>query len=92
MTTTQDRQRRDQMEWSQRETMDSLIGEQVLHALGEPWNLLKVRVCPLWQDYYRANVFVGTNVTCATIAKSYFLKVDGDGKIVDVTPKISKQY
>jgi len=46
----------------------------------------------LWQDHYRVNVLVGSDLTSATIAHSYFLVADGDGKIVSSTPKITRKY
>jgi hypothetical protein len=68
------------------------VGEQVLHALGEPGGLLKVQVRPLWEKYYRVNVFVGANAACATIAHSYFVVADGDGNVLDSVPKVRRQY
>ena len=68
------------------------ISKQVMLALGRPANLLTVQVRPLWENWYRANVFVGPDVTSASIANSYFLKVDGDSNIVESNPRITKQY
>jgi hypothetical protein len=75
-----------------RETLQQLIGEQVVHTLGSPDDLLGVHVRPLWKDHYRANVFVGKTVTSARIANSYFLVIDGDGNIVTSSPKIARLY
>ncbi len=75
-----------------REVLRDLIREQVLHALGEPGDLLKVQVAPLWQDNYRVNVYVGADAACARIPHSYFVMVDGDGNVLDSTPKIQRQY
>jgi hypothetical protein len=75
-----------------RETLSALIGEQVLHTLGEPGNLLKIQVRNLWERYYRVNVFTGADAASATIGNSYFLEVDGEGHIVKATPKIAKLY
>ena len=83
---------RDTVESQKRELLIALIGEQVLHALGEPHNLLRVQVRPLWDGNYRVNVFVGTNTACAKIPHSYFVEADGDGNVVSATPKIKKQY
>ncbi len=74
------------------EMLNALIGEQVLHALGEPRNLLKVQVRPLWDGNYRVNVFVGADAACAKIPHSYFVVADGDGNVLSATPKIHKQY
>jgi hypothetical protein len=75
-----------------RETLKDLIRKQVLHTLGEPVGLLRVQVRPLWDKNYRVNVFVGVNVACARVVHSYFVVTDGDGKVLDATPKVQKQY
>jgi hypothetical protein len=62
----------------------------VLAALGEPPDLLRVQVKPLWGTYYRANVFVGKGFT-ARMAHSFFLDVD-DGETVSSTPAIQRLY
>ena len=70
--------------------LKALIGKQVLHVLGEPRNLLKVQVRSLWDSYYRVNVLVGVDATCAKIPHSYFVVADGDGNVLAATPKIHK--
>ncbi|HEY7153008.1 MAG TPA: hypothetical protein VH575_03515 [Gemmataceae bacterium] len=82
----------DTVESHKREMLNALIGEQVLHALGEPRNLLKVQVRPLWDGNYRVNVFVGADAACAKIPHSYFVVADGDGNVLAATPKIHKHY
>ena len=72
--------------------LNALVGEQVLHALGEPRNLLKVQVRPLWDGNYRVNVFVGADAAYAKIPHSYFVVADGDGNVLDASPKIHRQY
>jgi hypothetical protein len=67
-----------------------LIREKVLAALGEPPDLLRVQVKPLWGSYYRANIFVGKGFT-ARMAHSYFLGVNG-GEIVSSAPVIQRLY
>ncbi len=74
------------------ETLNDLIGEQVMHALGEPDDLLKVQIRPLWKNCYRVNVVVGANAACARVANSYFLTADGDGNILESTPTLARQY
>lgn len=76
----------------QQATLVASISKQVIRALGRPANLLTVQVRPLWENWYRANVFIGRDVAAASIANSYFLKVDGTGNIVESNPKITKQY
>jgi len=75
-----------------REMFRALIAEQVMYCLGEPKDLIQVQVRRLWEDRYRANVFVGAGITSATIVNSYFLVTDSNGKIIDATPTIKKQY
>jgi hypothetical protein len=67
-----------------------LIREKVLAALGEPPDLLRVRVKFLWGSYYRASVFVGNGFT-GRMAHSFFLEVD-DGEIVSSVPAIQRLY
>lgn len=75
-----------------RDTFNNLVREQVVHRLGKPGDLLGVYVRPLWGDYYRVNVVTGTHVAASRISDSFFLVVDGDGKIVKSTPKIARLY
>jgi hypothetical protein len=74
------------------DSLNVLIGRQVLHALGSPGDMLKVKVHPLGNDRYRVNVLVGKNVTSARIANSFFLTADGKGNIVTSSPKIARLY
>jgi hypothetical protein len=75
-----------------RDKLNALIGEQVMHTLGEPGNLLKVQVRPLWENFYRVNFFIGSDTAFAKISNSYFVQAESDGNIVASTPKIMKQY
>jgi len=75
-----------------RESLKDLVRAQVLGALGAPADLLRVQVRPLWDHCYRVNVIVGADVTCARIPHSYFVMADGDGKVIDSTPKVRKLY
>lgn len=84
--------RPDDVESHRRERLNALVGEQILHALGEPGDLLKVQVRPLWEDNYRVNVLVGPHAACARIAHSYCVVTDGQGKVLDSAPKIERQY
>jgi hypothetical protein len=70
--------------------LDSHIADQLVHQLGRPAQLHRVQVRRLWQDYYRVNVLVGADAASAMVAHSYFLKVDGDGNIIESTPKIER--
>ena len=80
------------MERHRQEALNALIGERVMHILGEPDDLVIVSTRPLWGPYYRVNVFVGPDVASARVANSYFLTVDGDGNITASAPKLTKQY
>ena len=70
----------------------ALIADYVMDALGQPTDLHRVQVRPLWQDHYRVNVLIGVDAVSAKVAHSYFLVADGNGIILASTPKISKQY
>ena len=74
------------------EMLKNLVREQVLHALGEPQNLLRVQVRPLWDGKYRVNIFVGTDSATAKIPHSYFIVADTDGNVLNAAPKIRKLY
>lgn len=75
-----------------RQRLNALVGERVLHALGEPADLLNVQVRPLWEGRYRVNVLVGKDVTSCRVAHSYFLVTDGGGTILNSTPKIERTH
>jgi hypothetical protein len=92
MPTTQQTEQPNNLEQDKRQTINTLIEEQVIHALGKPRDLLKVWVRPLWENTYRVNVLTGTDITSARIANSFFLAVDADGTIRTSSPKITKQY
>ena len=80
------------LERHKRETLNALIGKRVIHTLGEPADLLQVQVRRLWENHYRVNILIGADVASGKVANSYFLLADGDGNILQSTPKILKQY
>ena len=80
------------LERHKRETLNALIAEGVIHTLGEPADLLQVQVRRLWENHYRVNIFIGADAASGKVANSYFLQADGDGNILQSTPKILKQY
>ncbi len=82
----------DNMEKHQRETLDSVIREQVIHTLGTPINLRNVQVRKVSDTQYRVNVIVGENAGAVRVANSYFLVVDSEGGLIAATPRITKQY
>ncbi len=82
----------DHLEQDRRDILNSLIGERILHILGEPDSLLAVQVRHLWAVNYRVNVLVGPHVASARVVHSYFLRADSQGNIIESTPTISKLY
>ena len=74
------------------ETLSVLIGRQVVHSLGSPNDMLKVKVHPLGNDRYRVNVLVGKDIASARIADSFFLTADAQGNIVKSSPEIVRLY
>jgi hypothetical protein len=74
------------------DTLNALIGEQVMHTLGEPDALHNLQVRRLWEHRYRVNVFIGADAASAKIANSYFVHADSDGNILRSSPKITKLY
>ncbi len=92
MPTTEPAEQDKKLEKQKGDTLNLLIGEQVIHTLGKPDGLYDVQVRRLWEDRYRVNVVIGESAASPTIANSYFVRADGDGKIVESNPKIKKQY
>ncbi|CAN5906482.1 hypothetical protein BH23PLA1_BH23PLA1_02640 [soil metagenome] len=92
MTTALQRDRDEELRRDMRHSMDDLIGEQVVHALGKPTDLLKVQVRQVGSDRYRVNIFVGPDVISGRIADSFFLTTDGKGHIVNSSPEIVRVY
>ncbi len=92
MSTTLKHEPQKDMERHQRDALHTLIGEQVMHTLGEPADLHQVQVRRLWDDHFRVNVLIGRNITSIKVANSYFVKADGEGNIVESSPKIAKLY
>ena len=90
-TQTEDKQRR-ALEKEERERLAAVIGNRVIHTLGQPGDLHLVQVRHLWEDCYRVNVLVGPDTASARVLHSYFLVVDIDGNIIESTPKITKEY
>jgi len=74
------------------EQLSGVIIGQLVQALGRPTALYRVEVRQLWDNHYRANVFVGDTVTSTRIAHSFFLRADEDGNIVASVPDISRKY
>ena len=92
MITTQQNNRGEEDGPIPRDTLNALIGRNVVHSLGSPGDLFKMQVRPIGGDRYRVNVFVGRDVTSARIADSFFLTADGEGNIVNSSPEIVRVY
>jgi len=92
MATAEQREQHNRNEQDKQDNLAALLGEQVLHALGEPPDLLQVQVRKLWQGHYRVNVLIGVNIAASRVGHSYFVEADGEGNIATVTPKIAKTY
>ena len=75
-----------------REQLKSLIGKHVMNSLGQPSDLHRVQVRPLWENRYRVNVFIGDDAGSARLTHSFFLVADEGGNIVSSTPKITPQH
>jgi hypothetical protein len=73
------------------EKMTIRIRGHVLRALGGAGGTGRVQVRPLWGGYYRVNLVVGDGPGCFTIARSYFLKTDVAGNVLESTPELTKQ-
>ncbi len=73
------------------EKLNVLIGSHILRALGGAAGKGRVQVRPLWDGYYRVNIVVGDGSGCFTIARSYFLRTDGAGNVLESTPKLTRQ-
>ena len=91
-TETTGREKSDQAGRQGPDPRDAMVGEQVIHSLGKPANLLRVQTRRLWGDYYRVNVFVGESAGCATVASSYFVRADAQGRVLTTDPVIAKRH
>ncbi len=74
------------------EQRSGVIVGQLLQALGRPGTLYRVEVRHLWQNHYRANVFVGADAASTRIAHSFFLSTSEDGHIDASAPDITRKY
>src|SRR5689334_20220627 len=93
MPTSQPQQVKPQAEHL-RETkqLGAIIGRRVIQTLGPARDLHKLQVHHLWGHCYRVNVAVGKDPLSTRIAHSFFLEVDGDGNILNSTPRITRHY
>lgn len=74
------------------EQRSSVIAGQLLQTLGRPAALYRVEIRHLWDDHYRANVFVGADAASTRVAHSFFMVADEDGNIIASVPDITRKY
>jgi len=72
--------------------LEAVVRDNVLCKLGRPDDLHRVQVKCVWGNNYRVNVFVGPDAVSSKVAHSYFLKADGNGKILSYDPAITRVY
>ena len=72
-------------------SIQDVIAEQVVKSISVPASILSIRVSHLWDRRYRVNVYVGENNASSTVAKSYFVETNEEGKIVKSTPPMASK-
>jgi hypothetical protein len=92
MTAKQQEKQHTDQDKQARQQLSDLIGNRVMHTLGQPVDFQRVQVRQLWQDRYRVNVLVGADAASVKVAHSYFLVIDSSGAILASTPAIKKAY
>ena len=60
--------------------------------MSRPAALYRVEIRHLWDDRYRANVFVGVGAASTRVAHSFFLVADEEGNIIASVPDITRRY
>ena len=58
-------------------SLEAVVGENVMHDLGQPAGLHHVQARRVFGGNYRVNVFVGA---------------DADGKVIESSPAITRRY
>jgi hypothetical protein len=92
MTKTMQGERDEGLLRDTRDKLNELIGEQVMHLLGTPGDLLTVQVRWVGGDRCRVNVFVGKDAISGRIAHSFYLTTDGGGNILTSSPEVARAY
>jgi hypothetical protein len=90
-TAVQSKQQEEQAKQTHEQRSRVIVG-QLFQALGRPATLYRVEVRHLWENHYRANVFLGADAASTRIAHSFFVVADADGNIVRSIPDITKKY
>jgi hypothetical protein len=70
------------------------VEQWILEELGEPANLLRIEAKPLWDDYFRVNVYTRTDVGLTAkevaVSDSFFVFKSEAGFLSD--PPIARKY
>jgi hypothetical protein len=90
MTRAEQAERREEAALGQR--VAGRIRQHVLEALGTPPVAHQVHVRPLWANYFRVNVLLGESITCLTVAHSFFLQADSEGRVLKSSPELVQRY
>ncbi len=90
-TTVQGKQQAEQAKQTHEQRSSVIVG-QLLQALGRPATQYRVEVRHLWDNHYRANVFIGADAASTRVAHSFFVVADEDGNIIASTPAITRKY
>jgi hypothetical protein len=69
--------------------MKPLIRSLVLGVLGRPDRFLDIQVHHLWDNHFRVNVIVGSDLAACIIAQSFFLVFDDAGDMLSSTPTLA---
>ncbi len=75
-----------------RHALNAIIGKNVIHSLGSPVDMLKVKVNPVGGETYRVNVMVGKDICSSRVSDSFFLTADEEGNIITCSPQIVRLY
>jgi hypothetical protein len=75
------------------DSLNSVVGFNIMAALGRPTSFNRIDVHELWKDHYRVNIVIGeVDSFNWRIAHSYYVVADKDGKICATTPRLQKTY
>ncbi len=92
MPTKEQGQQQTELAIQVRKQRSSVIVGQLLQSLGRPAIQHRVEVRHLWDEHYRANVYVGADAASTRVAHSYFVVADEGGKIIASVPDITRMY
>lgn len=90
-TKEQDKQQAERAKLAHEQRSSVIVGH-LLQALGRPAILYRVEIRHLWDDHYRANVYVGADAASTRVAHSFFIMADEGGNILASVPDITRKY